>query len=168
MRETNNLTHICGTNSKNYEITFVGSNDYMFQQICCQTVTGIQFVLWLQRCTHMLCCLSKMDRNFLKHRINCTLLMKLEKNTTDIFIMSCKFVGKKVITSNEISVCLATSGEWQGGKCFLIGNLEDCTTTYKDRNCKLWRCRCVPKMIPKNLSNWQQMRKTFALNSQLH
>jgi len=121
----NNLTHICGTNIKYYELACVGSN--WTDQLSNSDRNSVWFVVAvLYRYTVLF--VKNTDNSFFKHRIDCILIMKLVKNANDIFIMLCKFVRKQVITSNDRSVCLGSACEWQSGKCFLSGHLEDCMT----------------------------------------
>jgi hypothetical protein len=104
----NNLTHICGTNIKYYELACVGSNSA--DQLSNSDWNSVCFVVAVLYWYTVLF-VKNTESIFFKHRIDCILLMKMEKNATDIFIMLCKFVGKQVITSNNRSVCLGTAGE---------------------------------------------------------
>jgi hypothetical protein len=133
----NNLTHICRTNIRYYELACVGLNsaDRLSNSDWNSVVLYWYTVLFVENT----------NSSFFKQRINCTLLMKLEKNATDIFIMSCKFVGKQVITSYDRSVCLGTAGEWQGGSVFWVAIW------------KIARQNMNTETI-KNLSSRQQMR----------
>jgi len=81
------------------------------QQISCQTVIRIVCFLVAVLYWYTVLFVENTDSSFFKHRIDCILLMKLEKNATDIFMILCKFVGKQVITSNDRSVCLGSAGE---------------------------------------------------------
>jgi hypothetical protein len=104
----NNMTHICGTNVKYYKLVYVGSNsaDKLPNSDWNSVCFVVAVLYW-----YTVLFVENTDSSFFKHRIGCILLIKLEKNATDIFIMLCKFVGKQVITSNDRSVCLGTTGE---------------------------------------------------------
>jgi hypothetical protein len=104
----NNLTHICGTNIKYYELACVRSNsaDQLSNSDWNSVCFLVAVLYW-----HTVLFVENTDSSFFKHRIDCILLMKLEKNATDIFMILCKFVGKQVITSNDRSVCLGSAGE---------------------------------------------------------